>query len=96
MISSTDAVVSIADNTPVIIGVGQYSERVGEPGYEALSSMDMAGRALAGAIEDAGANPLVHASLAGFTEQTASEAPAPGGGKIFHKNFDGSENREII
>lgn len=47
---------SIADNTPVIIGVGQYSERVGEPGYEALSSMDMAGRALAAAIEDADAS----------------------------------------
>ncbi len=42
----------IADNTPVIIGVGQYSERVGEPGYEALSYMDLAGRALAAAIGD--------------------------------------------
>lgn len=42
----------IADNTPVIIGVGQYSERVGEPGYEALSHMNLAGRALAAAIAD--------------------------------------------
>ncbi len=46
----------IADNTPVIIGVGQYSERVGEPGYEALSYIDLAGRALAGAIADSGAS----------------------------------------
>lgn len=45
----------IADNTPVIIGVGQYSERVGEPGYEALSYMDLGGRALAAAIADSGA-----------------------------------------
>lgn len=46
----------IADNTPVIIGVGQYSERVGEPGYAALSYMDLAGRALAAAIADSGAS----------------------------------------
>ena len=31
----------IADNTPVIIGVGQYSERVQDEGYEALSYMDL-------------------------------------------------------
>ncbi len=49
----------IADNTPVIIGVGQYSERVGEPGYEALSYMDLAGRALGSAIADSGASGSV-------------------------------------
>lgn len=42
----------VADNTPVIIGVGQYSERVGEPGYEAFSHMDLAARALQAAIDD--------------------------------------------
>ncbi len=42
----------VPDNTPVIIGVGQYSERVSEPGYEALSYMDLGGRALAAAIAD--------------------------------------------
>ncbi|WP_054118433.1 acetyl-CoA acetyltransferase [Porphyrobacter sp. AAP60] len=47
------------DNTPVIIGVGQYSERVGEPGYAALSYMDLAGRALAEAIADSGASGSV-------------------------------------
>lgn len=49
----------IADTTPVIIGVGQYSERVGEPGYEALSYMDLAGRALAAAIADSAATGSV-------------------------------------
>lgn len=44
------------DNAPVIIGVGQYSERVGEPGYAALSYMDLAGRALGLAIADSGAS----------------------------------------
>ncbi len=55
MASLTD----IADNTPVIIGVGQYSERVGEPDYEALSYMDLAGRSLAAAIVDSGASEPV-------------------------------------
>ncbi|MDP2130274.1 MAG: acetyl-CoA acetyltransferase [Erythrobacter sp.] len=50
---------NIADNTPVIIGVGQYSERVGEPGYAALSYMDLGGRALAAAIADSGATGSV-------------------------------------
>ncbi|MEL6876784.1 MAG: acetyl-CoA acetyltransferase [Pseudomonadota bacterium] len=46
----------IADNTPVIIGVGQHSERVQDEGYEALSYMNLGGRALAAAIADAGAS----------------------------------------
>ncbi|MDZ4277028.1 MAG: acetyl-CoA acetyltransferase, partial [Erythrobacter sp.] len=50
---------NIADNTPVIIGVGQYSERVGELGYAALSYMDLGGRALAAAIADSGATGSV-------------------------------------
>ncbi|MBA3863872.1 MAG: acetyl-CoA acetyltransferase [Erythrobacter sp.] len=50
---------NIADNTPIIIGVGQYSERVGEPGYAALSYMDLGGRALAAAIADSGASGSV-------------------------------------
>jgi acetyl-CoA C-acetyltransferase len=49
----------VPDNTPVIIGVGQYSERVGEPGYAALSYMDLGGRALAAAIADSGASGSV-------------------------------------
>ncbi|MFN4038876.1 MAG: acetyl-CoA acetyltransferase, partial [Erythrobacter sp.] len=49
----------VADNTPVIIGVGQYSERVGEPGYAALSYMDLGGKVLAAAIADSGATGSV-------------------------------------
>ncbi|HAU22987.1 MAG TPA: acetyl-CoA acetyltransferase, partial [Erythrobacter sp.] len=49
----------IADNTPVIIGIGQYSERVQDEGYEALSYMDLAGRALSAAIADTGASEPV-------------------------------------
>ena len=47
----------VANNTPVIIGVGQYSEKVDKPGYEALSYMDLAGRSLSAAIADSGVGP---------------------------------------
>lgn len=43
----------VADNTPVIIGVGQHSERVGEGGYAELSHMDLGGEALKAAFADA-------------------------------------------
>lgn len=45
----------IADTTPVIIGVGQYAERPDDAAYQALSSMDLGGKALAAAIADSGA-----------------------------------------
>jgi glutamate formiminotransferase/formiminotetrahydrofolate cyclodeaminase len=51
-------------------------------GLDELSPFDPRAKIIEYAIEDAGANPLVHASLAGFTERTASEAPAPGGGSV--------------
>ena len=53
----------VADNTPVIIGVGQYAERPQDEGYEALSYMDLAGRALNVAIEDAGAAGDIASSI---------------------------------
>ena len=43
------------DNTPVIIGVGQVSERVGADAYLERGPMDLAGDALAAALADAGA-----------------------------------------
>ena len=46
---------TVADNTPVIIGVGQVSERIGEGDYRERSPMDLAGDALAAALADAGA-----------------------------------------
>jgi len=43
------------DNTPVIIGVGEASERIGEPGYAALSPVGLAAKAAQAAVDDAGA-----------------------------------------
>jgi acetyl-CoA C-acetyltransferase len=67
----------IADNTPVIIGVGQYSERVGEPGYEALSYMDLAGRALGSAIADSGASGEVASAIDTLAAIRAFEMSRP-------------------
>ena len=68
---------NIADNTPVIIGVGQYSERVGEPGYEALSYMDLAGRALGAAIADSGATGSVAGAIDTLAAIRAFEMSRP-------------------
>ena len=46
---------SLADNTPVIIGAGQVSERIGDAVYRERSPLDLAGDALAAALADAGA-----------------------------------------
>lgn len=68
----------VADNTPVIIGVGQASERVGEPGYEALNYMDLGGRALAAAIENAGASGSVADAIDTLAAIRAFEMSRPG------------------
>lgn len=43
--------------TPVLVGLGQHSERIGEPSYEALSPADLAARAASAALADAGVLP---------------------------------------
>ncbi|WP_296680673.1 acetyl-CoA acetyltransferase [Novosphingobium sp.] len=53
----------VSENTPVIIGVGQVSERVGEEGYLERSPMDLAGAALKAAFADARAKRSLAAAL---------------------------------
>jgi acetyl-CoA C-acetyltransferase len=77
-------VTALADNTPVIIGVGQVSERVGEPGYLERSPMDLAGAALKAAFADARARrslPQALDTLVGVRqfEQSATRYSAPFG-----------------
>ncbi|MEQ5787658.1 acetyl-CoA acetyltransferase [Erythrobacter sp. NFXS35] len=69
--------IDVPDNTPVIIGVGQYSERVGEPGYAALSYMDLGGRALAAAIADSGASGSVAGAIDTLAAIRAFEMSRP-------------------
>jgi acetyl-CoA C-acetyltransferase len=53
----------VDDSTPVIIGVGQVSERVGQEGYRERSPMDLAGDALLAAFADAGAKQKLGPAL---------------------------------
>ena len=74
----------MADNTPVIIGVGQVSERIGEACYLERSPMDLAAAALKAAFADAHAKrSLPHAldTLVGVRqfEQSATRYSAPFG-----------------
>lgn len=72
------------DSTPVIIGVGEASERIDSPGYQALSPADLAGLAAKAALDDAlGAAALaphvrVIAAIRQF-EVSAPKAVAPFG-----------------
>ena len=43
--------------TPVLVGVGQASERLGQPGYQRRSPVALAADAALGALVDTGADP---------------------------------------
>ncbi len=71
-------------NTPIIIGVGQVSERIGEEGYLERSPMDLAGDALRVAFADAHAKRSLAQALDTLVgvrqfEQSATRYSAPFG-----------------
>ncbi|MFD2396248.1 hypothetical protein ACFSVJ_04440 [Prauserella oleivorans] len=43
--------------TPVLVGVGQASERIEDPGYRRLSAVELAAEAVRVALADTGADP---------------------------------------
>ncbi|MBS1938579.1 MAG: glutamate formimidoyltransferase [Bacteroidetes bacterium] len=51
-------------------------------GLDDLAPFDPRKKVIEYLLEDASASPLVHMSLARFTEETARETPAPGGGSV--------------
>ena len=53
---------SLDPRTPVVVGVGQASERLGEPGYRRRSPVDLAADAAAEALADTGADPAAVAA----------------------------------
>ncbi|MCW2496213.1 acetyl-CoA acetyltransferase [Jatrophihabitans sp.] len=53
----------IDGRTPVIVGVGQASERVDDPGYAALSAAELGAAAARAALADTGAGGAVTAAL---------------------------------
>lgn len=51
-----DEVSRLSPSTPVIVGVGQASERIDQPGYRALSAADLAAEAVRAAVADTSAD----------------------------------------
>jgi acetyl-CoA C-acetyltransferase len=65
--------------TPVIVGVGQSAERLGEPGYRGRSAVDMAADAARAALLDTGADPAAVAAaidVVAATRQFENSVPA--------------------
>ncbi|WP_420871719.1 acetyl-CoA acetyltransferase [Gordonia hongkongensis] len=54
MFGMPTTLVDIDPTTPVVVGVGQASERLTDPGYEALGEADLAARAVTAAFADSG------------------------------------------
>jgi len=67
--------------TPVIAGVGQFAERIEDPGYQRLSAVDVAANAVRAALADTGADPgMVAAAIdtvAGIRQFENSTPGAP-------------------
>ncbi|MEJ8280860.1 acetyl-CoA acetyltransferase [Pseudonocardia spirodelae] len=53
---------SLDPRTPVVVGVGEASERIGAPGYAALSPVGLGAAAAAAALADTGADPAAVAA----------------------------------
>lgn len=68
--------------TPVLVGVGQYTERIDDPGYRGMSSVDLATAAAAAALADTGADASAVAeaidTVVGIRQfEISSRGPAP-------------------
>ena len=53
---------SLDPRTPLVVGVGQASERLGEPGYRRRSPVDLAADAAREALDDTGGEPAAVAA----------------------------------
>ncbi|PRC45901.1 acetyl-CoA acetyltransferase, partial [Mycobacterium sp. ITM-2017-0098] len=47
---------AVDPRTPVIVGVGQFTERIDDPGYRGMSAVDLAAAAAQAALADTGAD----------------------------------------
>lgn len=71
---------SLDPRTPVVVGVGQSSERLGEPGYRGRSPVDLAADAAREALSDTGAGPAeVAAAIDTVAGVRQFENSIPGG-----------------
>lgn len=70
--------------TPVIVGVGQFTERIEDPGYRGMSSVELATAAAQAALHDCGADATAVAAaidtVAGIRQfEISGRTPAPMG-----------------
>jgi acetyl-CoA C-acetyltransferase len=87
----------VSDLTPVIIGVGEASERIASPNYEALSPAELAGRAARAAVEDADAAQALSPHIDVIAAIRQFEVSGPGAVAPFGKadNFPRAVARRI-
>ena len=78
--SSPNPPAGLDPRTPVLVGAGQVSERLGQPGYRCRSAADLAGDAARAALFDTGADP---AELAAAIDTVA-------GVRQFENSFPGA------
>ena len=45
---------AVNPRTPVLVGVGQFTERIDDPGYRGMSAVDLATEAVRAALADTG------------------------------------------
>jgi acetyl-CoA C-acetyltransferase len=87
---------SVADETPIVIGVGEASERIDAAGHEALSPVALASKAAEAALADAGA-PGLAAQIDLIAAIRQFEVSGPGARAPFgaSNNFPRSIGRRI-
>jgi len=49
---------AVDPRTPILVGVGQFTERIDDPGYRGMSSVELATAAASAALVDTGADPV--------------------------------------
>ena len=71
---------AINPSTPVIVGVGQFTERVDTPGFQRMSAVDLAAAAVRAALIDSGADStavLAAVDVVVGLRQFENSAPVP-------------------
>ncbi|NNC72911.1 MAG: acetyl-CoA acetyltransferase [Sphingomonadaceae bacterium] len=77
---------TIDDTTPVLIGAGQFAERVGEEGYEGLANYELAAKAGERALADVGANQPIAGHIDALAAVRTFEDVSPVLGQPFGKS----------
>ncbi len=75
-------VTAVDPRTPVVVGVGQFTERIDDPGYRGMSSVELASAAASAALADTGTDESAVAAVidtvVGIRQfEISSRGPAP-------------------